>query len=766
MTDPTLRDARGDTRLRANPRLRAFLAAGTACLLALMAACGNSEAPAPGESSAAPAQGPSEARATGGAELGPEAIRAKLAGVDGAAIIDADAQPGNWMTHGRTYDEQRYSPLTQIDEDNVDELGLAWFADLDTTRGLESTPIVVDGVMFNTGTWSTVFAHDARTGEQLWKYDPEVPKEWGAYACCDVVNRGVAAWKGRIYVGTLDGRLVALDAGTGQPVWSRKTVPEGEPYTITGAPRIVKGMVMIGNGGGEYGVRGYVTAYDADTGEQRWRFYTVPGDPAEPFEGEHLKAAVGTWRGEWWKVGGGGTVWDSMAYDPELDQLYIGVGNGSPWSRHERSPGGGDNLYLSSIVALDPDDGTMKWHYQTTPGDTWDYTATQHMILADIEIGGETRKVIMQAPKNGFFYVLDRVTGEFISAEAYVPITWASHVDPETGRPVENPNADYANEPQLTLPAPYGGHNWHPMTYSPDTGLVYIPALDIPFMFGQDNAFQYNPQTWNTGVDTTLGAPPPDVAEELALRAMVKGHLAAWDPVAQREVWRVQHSGSWNGGLVSTAGNLLFQGRADGMFAAYRASDGSLLWETPVHTGVIAAPVTFAVDGEQYVTVVAGWGGAFGVASGIPAEEGNVIRKGRILTFKLGGDAELPAPPEPDFDYPEPPPMTASASRVQQGQSLFHQYCSVCHGGGAVSSGVLPDLRYMSADTHAIFEGIVRGGAYRDRGMVSFSHVLDAEQSEAVHSYLIKRAHDAKEERRLTAQSRGASGANGDASGG
>ena len=765
MTYPIPRDARGGDRSArvCAGRRQIGSALGIIGLLMVVGGCGTSEPP---DAAAGPAPGDApQASAGTGTGLSADVIRTRVASVDGGAIIDADATPGNWMSHGRTYDEQRYSPLTQIDEENVDGLGLAWFADLDTTRGLESTPIVVDGVMFNSGTWSTVFAHDARTGEQLWKYDPEVPKEWGAYACCDVVNRGVAAWKGRIYVGTLDGRLVALDAGTGEPVWSRRTVPEGRPYTITGAPRILKGLVLIGNGGGEYGVRGYVTAYDADTGEQRWRFYTVPGDPAEPFEGEHLKAAVSTWRGEWWKVGGGGTVWDSMAYDPELDQLYIGVGNGSPWSRHERSPGGGDNLYLSSIVALDPDDGSMIWHYQTTPGDSWDYTATQHMILADIELGGETRKVIMQAPKNGFFYVLDRITGEFISAEAYVPITWASHVDPETGRPVENPNADYANEPQLTLPAPYGGHNWHPMTYSPDTGLVYIPALDIPFMFGQDNAFQYNPKTWNTAVDTTLGAPPPDVADELALRAMVKGHLAAWDPVTQREVWRVQHSGSWNGGLVSTAGNLLFQGRADGMFAAYRASDGDLLWETPVHTGVIAAPVTYAVDGEQYVTVVAGWGGAFGVASGIPAEEGNIIRKGRILTFKLGGEAQLPAPPEPVFDFPEPPPMTASASAVQQGQSLFHQNCSVCHGGGAVSSGVLPDLRYMTPETHASFEGIVRGGAYRDRGMVSFSHVLDPDQSKAVHAYLIKRAHDAKEERQLTAQARAAQ-ADGDASGG
>jgi PQQ-dependent dehydrogenase (methanol/ethanol family) len=716
-------------------------------LLALgLAACGESEAPAPGAAEVAAAPPAADAA------LDADGIRARVARIDGEAILAADSTPGDWIAHGRTYDEQRHSPLTAITPDNVGELGLAWYADLGTTRGLESTPIVVDGVMFNTGTWSTVFAHDARTGELLWKYDPEVPKEWGVYACCDVVNRGVAAWEGKIFVATLDGRLVALDAGTGSEVWSVQTTPEGEPYTITGAPRIVKDRVIIGNGGGEYGVRGYITAYDVDSGEQQWRFYTVPGNPEEPFEGEHLAAAASTWRGgEWWEVGGGGTVWDSMAYDADLDLMYIGVGNGSPWNRHVRSPGGGDNLYLSSIVAIDPDDGSYVWHYQTTPGDTWDYTATQHMILADLDINGEMRKVIMQAPKNGFFYVLDRTTGEFISAEAYVPVTWASHVDPETGRPVENPDADYAEEPVLTLPAPYGAHNWHPMTYSPRTNLVYIPALEIPFMYGQDNAFTYNPRTWNTAVDVGLGAPPDDTGEELALRALVKGHLAAWDPVTQREVWRVQHSGSWNGGLLSTASDLLFQGRADGNFAAYDARDGSLLWETPVHTGVIAAPVTFEADGEQYVTVVAGWGGAFGVASGIPAEEGNVIREGRILTFKLGGEVELPAPPQPRVDWPEPPPMTASVETVEEGEQLFAAYCSVCHGGGAVSSGVLPDLRYMTEETHAIFEGIVRGGAYASRGMVSFAHVLEPEQSGAVHAYLIKRAHDARTERALLA---------------
>ena len=512
--------------------------------------------------------------------------------------------------------------------------------------------------MFKSGTWSTVWAHDARTGRLLWEFDPEVPRSWGRYACCDVVNRGVAAWEGKIFVGTIDGRLIALNAGDGTVAWSVKTTPADKPYTITGAPRVVDGKVIIGNGGAEYGVRGFITAYDAANGEQQWRFYTVPGNPDEGFESKAMEEAATTWRGgKWWEVGGGGTVWDSMAYDPELNLLYIGVGNGSPWNRYIRSPGGGDNLYLSSIVAINPDDGTKVWHYQTTPGDTWDYTAVQHMILADLEIQGETRKVIMQAPKNGFFYVLDRETGEFLSAEAYVPITWATHVDSETGRPVEDPQAHYANEKKRVKPGPLGGHNWHPMTFHPKTGLVYIPALDLRFDFAQDNAFKHSKEDWNTGIDFRESAPPADPEEMIDNLREIKGFVSAWDPKTQKEVWRVQHATAWNGGLLSTSGNLLFQGRADGYFAAYAADSGQLLWESPTHVGIMAAPVSYSIDGEQYITVVAGWGGAYGLASGAPRHKGNVLSKGRILTYKLGGDLTLPEPEVTYLAIPAPPVM-------------------------------------------------------------------------------------------------------------
>ena len=708
-------------------------------LMTFIAACGAENSSTDQEASTTAAPPKENQASTSSAKL----IHEKTDTVNEARIIKAASrEPGNWLAHGRTYAEERFSPLTQINTESVKDLGLAWYWDTGTYRGLEATPIVADGVMFTTGSWSVVYALDARSGKLLWKYDPAVPREWGVYACCDVVNRGVALWEGKVYVGTIDGRLIALDAGTGQPVWETMTIDPERAYTITGAPRIVKGKVIIGNGGAEYGVRGYFSAYDAESGEQLWRFYTVPGDPSKPFESKAMEVAAKTWRGgKWWEIGGGGTAWDSMAYDPELNLLYVGTGNGSPWNRYIRSPGGGDNLYLSSILAINPDNGSLVWHFQTTPGDSWDYTATQHMILADIEINGTPRKVIMQAPKNGFFYVIDRVTGEFISAEAYAHITWASHVDQETGRPVENPDALYANEPKLIFPAPYGGHNWHPMTYSPDTGLVYIPVLDIPFMYGQDNAFKYNRKGWNIGVDTALMSPPDDPATELALRAMVKGNLAAWDPVQQKEVWRVQHEGAWNGGLLSTAGNLVFQGRSDGHLAAYAADSGKLLWEVPTETGIIAPPITYSIDGEQYLTVMAGWGGAFALASGIPPEKGIDTKVGRVLTYKLGGKVALPAP-KPKPALPEPPPLTASAEEIARGNKLFHATCAVCHGSGAVSSGVLPDLRHASAATHKIWDAIVLEGAYTAKGMVSFGDTLTEADSAAIHGYVIKRAHD------------------------
>ena len=417
-----------------------------------------------------------------------------VAAVDAARLVAADSEPGSWMSYGRTYSEQRYSPLTAINASNIDTLGLAWSYELNTKRGIEATSIVVDGVMYTSSAWSIVHALDARTGAHLWSFDPKVAKDKSLHTCCDVVNRGVAVWQGRVFVGVLDGRLIALDAATGKLVWEVATIDSNLPYSITGAPRVVKGKVLIGNGGAEFGVRGFISAYNVADGSMAWRFYTVPGNPEHGFENETMAMAADTWNGTWWEMGGGGTVWDAMAYDPELDLLYIGVGNGSPWNHRLRSPGGGDNLFLSSIVALRPDSGEYVWHYQTTPGETWDYTATQHIILADLELDGKTRKVLMQAPKNGFFYVLDRTDGTLLSANNYINITWATHVDMATGRPAEVREARfYDDKPYLVFPSYLGGHNWHPMSYSPDTGLVYIPVLDIPANFGGAKNFTYRP---------------------------------------------------------------------------------------------------------------------------------------------------------------------------------------------------------------------------------------------------------------------------------
>src|SRR6478752_4481305 len=414
------------------------------------------------------------------------------ADVDATRIINADSEPGSWMSHGRTYSEQRFSPLDSINKTSVGTLGLGWFADLDSNRGQEATPIMVDGVLYVTTAWSKVKAYDARTGKPLWAFDPQVPGEWGVNACCDVVNRGVAVWKGKVFVGTLDGRLIALDSKTGGKLWDVMTIDQSKPYTITGAPRVIKGKVLIGNGGAEFGVRGYISAYDADTGKMAWRFYTVPGNPADGFENPILETAAKTWAGQWWRIGGGGTVWDSMSYDPGLDLLYIGVGNGSPWNHTFRSAGKGDNLFLSSIVALKPDTGEYVWHYQSTPGESWDYTAVQQIMTADLTIDGLKRHVVMQAPKNGFFYVLDAASGELISAEKYAAVNWAERVDLSTGRPVDNPRARYPGGKAARLSVgPNGGHVWHPMAFNPSEGLVYIPAQRGPLTYKKDANWKF-----------------------------------------------------------------------------------------------------------------------------------------------------------------------------------------------------------------------------------------------------------------------------------
>jgi quinohemoprotein ethanol dehydrogenase len=658
-------------------------------------------------------------------------------------IAEEKADKGNWLAHGRTFSEQRFSPLKQINDQNVKQLGLAWHYKLDVDRGVEATPIVVDGVMFTTGVWSVVYALNARDGKLLWKYDPQVNRAVAAHVCCDVVNRGVAVLEGRVYVATLDGYLDALDAATGKRAWRVDTITDrARPYSITGAPRIAGRNIVIGNAGGEFGVRGYVTAYDARTGKQAWRFFTVPGDPKKPYESTALEMAAKTWKGDkYWEYGGGGTVWDSMAWDPELNLLYLGVGNGSPWSSYVRSPGGGDNLFLSSIVAVKADTGEYVWHYQTTPGDKYDFTATQHLILADLSIGGQTRKVIMQAPKNGFFYVLDRRTGQFISAEKYVMVNWASHVDAKTGRPAElSAETDYTKELKLILPSPFGGHNWHPMSFSPLTGLVYLPAQDIAFPFLNDPNYKPGKRGFNLGL--TWQPDPEDAATVKQVVESSVGYLLAWNPVTQKEAWKITYKHPLNGGVLSTAGNLVFIGTTDGRIVAYSADKGQQLWETSAQTGIIAPPISYAINGEQYVTVMAGWGGVLGVVGGEIAAAARVKSRARVLTFKLGGRETLPPDP-PAAPIPEPPPLAASAEVVQTGRLLYARYCGVCHGGAAVSGGVIADLRHLNQNRHEAFVGIVQNGLV-NKGMPSFGEVLKEDEIRAIQAFVIKRAHDAK----------------------
>jgi quinohemoprotein ethanol dehydrogenase len=659
--------------------------------------------------------------------------------VDAARVAAADAEPGSWLVHGRTWDEQRHSPLTGIDRGNVGELGLAWSHPTGTTRGLEATPIVVDGVLYATGNWGVVFALDAASGRELWRFDPQVPGPKARDACCDIVNRGVAVWRGRVYVGALDGRLIALDARSGESVWQIQTTDPKQPYTITSAPRVVKGRVLIGNSGAEFGVRGYFGAYDADTGELLWRFYTVPASKRGPHEHPELERAAATWPADaLWESGLGGTVWDAMAYDPQLDLLYVGVGNSSVYDRSRRSPGGGDNLFLSSILAVRPDSGRLVWHYQTTPGEFWDFTATQHIVLADLVLGGRPRKLLMQAPKNGFFYVLDRETGELLSADPYVETSWASHVDPESGRPVERPEAHWDRAEAIVTPGPEGGHNWHPMTFSPRTGWVYIPSITSAYAFRADPDFRFAPGRFNTGEDWA-GLAEEYEGYERAMRWCEPTHITAWDPVARRPVWRVVHDTTVPAGLLSTASDLLFQGRSDGALVAYDARTGERLWQARTPAGVMAPPVTYAAGGEQYVAVLAGIGGSHGTHF-TRLETGN---EGHVLAFKRGGEAPMPPAVPRAPARVEAPSLDLGAGSVARGRALYAEHCMRCHGMGAKSSGLLPDLRFASREVHTRWNEIVIGGTRQQRGMASFADQLGSEDARAIQAFVIERAHAA-----------------------
>lgn len=670
-----------------------------------------------------------------------------------------------WLSYGRDYQEQRFSPLAQINRANINQLDLAWSFKFSTARGMEATPLVHNGVIYISTGWSHVHALDARTGEQLWHYDANVAKSHLAKTCCGPVNRGVALWQGdsgaelQVFFGALDGRLIALNATTGTENWSVQTTPTDGNYSITGAPRVVprvvngidKGMVIIGNGGAELGVRGFVSAYDVKTGEQIWRFYTVPGDPNKPQESPALEAAVDTWSGDYWyqNGGGGGTAWDSMVYDPELDLIYIGTGNGSPWNRDLRSPGGGDNLYLSSIVALQAGSGDYVWHYQVTPQDNWDSTATQQLVLAELEIEGKSRSVIMQAPKNGFFYVLDRISGELLSADAFTHITWASHVDMQTGRPVETKYADYQSFGSTYIwPSPYGAHNWQPMSFSSKTGLMYIPVQNIPGYFSAQDSVVYRVDRWNTGLDLNESRDPKSwVAAKASMDALVYGELVAWDPVKKQRAWQVRHDKPSNGGILSTAGDLVFQGSWDGTFAAYDANNGTPLWQYQSDSAILAGPISYELDGEQYIAVAQGSGGTVMLTVGDELKR-NKVNQNKLLVFKRGefNQTRSNALTQTAQDSTLVPTLATilalghkaenNPEIIKKGQTLYGQNCASCHGISAKSNHIIPDLRYMSEQTHIDFSGIVLGGAYAHKGMIGYFETLSLEDSEAIHAFL------------------------------
>jgi quinohemoprotein ethanol dehydrogenase len=666
-------------------------------------------------------------------------------GVTDAMI--ASAPEGEWLTYGGDYAEQRFSPLNQITDQNVGQLGLAWSADLDTARGQEATPLMHDGVLYISTAWSLVKAYDARTGALKWAYDPKVPRETLVHVCCDAVNRGVALYGDKVYVGTLDGRLVALEQKTGKVVFEKTVVPNQTDYAITGAPRIAKGKVLIGSAGAEYKARGYIAAYDHATGEELWKFHTVPGNPADGFENPAMEKAAKTWTGKWWELGGGGTVWDSITYDPATNLVLFGTGNAEPWNPAAAGREG-DSLYTSSIVAVNADSGEYAWHFQQTPEDRWDYDSDAQITIADIEIGGQKRHVALHAPKNGYFYVLDAKTGEFISAGSIAAQNWTTGIDPKTGRPSINPEAMYEKTGKafVGLPGALGAHSWQPMSYSPKTGLMYIPANEAAQPYLAEKDWKPSDIGMQLGVDFAGVAMPADPKVRAAARAATTGKLLAWDPLTQSARWSVAYTGPWNGGVLSTAGNLVFQGTASAEFRAYAADTGKQLWSFPTQSGVVAAPMTYRIDGEQYVAVMVGWGSLYDLVTGVLADKSGSVRNiSRLMVFKLGANGTLPAPPPMAERVLDPPPFTGKPEQVARGSSLYGRYCSGCHGDAAVAGGLVPDLRHSAVIGQSeALDQIVLEGALKHNGMVSFKSALKAEDSEAIRQYLIKRANEDK----------------------
>jgi quinohemoprotein ethanol dehydrogenase len=690
-----------------------------------------------------------------------------LAAVAQAAPNPAFAEPAaslpaqDWPSAGGDRNQDYFSPLHQIDTSTASRLGFAWSHNLGTARGGEATPVVVGGVMYTAGYIGIVYALDAATGRELWRFVPKIPDHALRNPCCDAVNRGVAVSQGRVYVASLDGVLHALDAATGQQVWQADTIADHTmDYSSTGAPVIAHTVVVIGNGGadmGKGGVRGYISGYDLNTGALKWRFFTVPPAPGKPPEHPELAVAEKTWDPQRAAdYPGGGTVWDGITYDPVLNLLYFGTGNAAPYDVRKLGPKNGDDLFTCSIVALDPETGRMAWYYQTTPGDRWDFDAVQKLVLADISIGGAPRQVVMQANKNGFFYVLDRKTGALISAKPFTYVNWASGVDPHTGRPVVTPQADYYERPKNIYPSWSGGHTWPPMSYDPATKLVYIPVVDVPniwldmlrnggavkYINGFFSIEAFFPDDSYSPADLqALYGKLPSLASLQTERKvkLVRELIRAWDPVAQKIVWEHETSSGmrgYDGGVLSTAGGLVLQGRGNGELVVYEAATGKILKTIDTGSHIMAAPMSYAIGGTQYIAVQTGYGGA-GISVG-PFPPDSAARlydnQNRIIVFRLDGGAVPKPPRRPDEAFPPPPPSTASADELRRGEVKFAEQCSRCHVFGP---SVTPDLRKLTPALHAAFETIVLKGTLGAAGMERFDDLLSAADVKAIHAYLI-----------------------------
>ena len=642
----------------------------------------------------------------------------------------------NWTAPGGAADESSYSTLDRINARNIDRLGLVSSLDLDGESSLEATPLAVFGVLYFTGSYGAVYAVEAVSGKLLWKYDPQLWKTNPVKFRGMAVNRGAAYENGRVFAASRDGRLRALDARNGKVLWTAESIEPGYLNYSSGAPRTFNGKVIIGNGGADFGARGYVTAFDSATGKQLWRFYTAPGRPEENIGNPTLERAAKTWNGEYWETGTGGTVWNGITFDPELNRIYIGTGNGGPFDVSKRSPGGGDNLYLASIVALDADTGEYIWHYQMNPNEAWDYKCTANMIATTLSIEGKPHKVLMQAPTNGFFYVLDRETGQLLSAEKIGKVNWAKRIDLKTGRPVEEQNIRYENGETTIFPSTMGAHNFQAMSYSPGTGLVYIPYMQLGTNFRRGEA---RPGEFEFG-----GIVMKNVKED---RDDGKGKLIAWDPIRQQARWKVQQETLWNGGTLATAGGLVFQGTADGYFTAYDAARGAVLWRFNTGLGIIGAPSSYLVNGKQYVSVLVGYGGTASVLSEFMDVGWRYgMQPRRVLTFGLDGKAKLaPAlPPDMGVYAVDDPTVEIDTADIAPGRTLFATVCSVCHGMNLNSAGAPgPDLRESSLALHwESLWAVLHNGTLMSRGMPRYEHYSEA-QVRQMHAYIRAGAREA-----------------------